>query len=92
MVPARRRKTQSHDLCAQRYPPPAQTNCLHRIHSPSLWIHSGSFIPGRNACDWWDGAKFTAAGVIVVTINYRLDAEGWLPLPDALRTAACSTS
>ncbi|MDU7193363.1 carboxylesterase/lipase family protein [Lawsonella clevelandensis] len=48
-----------------------------------VWIHGGSFIVGENACDWWDGAKFTAAGVIVVTINYRLDAEGWLPLPDA---------
>lgn len=47
-----------------------------------VWIHGGSFIKGENACNWWDGGKFTAAGVIVVTINYRLDAEGWLPLPD----------
>lgn len=48
-----------------------------------VWIHGGSFIVGENACDWWDGGAFTASGIIVVAINYRLDAEGWLPLPDA---------
>jgi len=51
-----------------------------RIGRPVLvWIHGGGLIQdgGRN----YDGTKLTAAGTVVVTINYRLGALGFLAHP-----------
>jgi para-nitrobenzyl esterase len=44
-----------------------------------VWIHGGGFTQdaGRN----YDGSKLAADGVIVVTINYRLGALGFLAHP-----------
>ncbi|MFY9190387.1 MAG: carboxylesterase family protein [Lawsonella sp.] len=47
-----------------------------------VWLHGGGFISGSNAIDWWDGKAFTAKDVVVVVPNYRLGAEGWMPLND----------
>ncbi|GHF43134.1 para-nitrobenzyl esterase [Deinococcus metalli] len=44
------------------------------------WIHGGSFITGSGAA--YDGAVLAQKyGVVVVTMNYRLGALGWLSLP-----------
>ena len=54
-----------------------------------VWIHGGAFItaPARSR---YDGAAFARDGVVCVTINYRLGAEGFLcPAPAA--NPACST-
>ena len=44
-----------------------------------VWIHGGSFITGES--DDYDPAALVRHGVIVVTINYRLGALGFLAHP-----------
>jgi para-nitrobenzyl esterase len=48
-----------------------------------VWIHGGGFVAGCSANPWYDGASFARRGLVVVSINYRLGAEGFLELPDA---------
>jgi carboxylesterase type B len=44
-----------------------------------VWIHGGSFVDGAGSMDVYDGARLAARGdVIVVTLNYRLGAIGFL--------------
>jgi para-nitrobenzyl esterase len=46
-----------------------------------VWIHGGSFVSGSASDPLFDGSKLAQAGVIVVTLNYRLGAFGWLADP-----------
>lgn len=44
-----------------------------------VWIHGGAFVTGSAAMPWYDGAPLAEKGdVVVVTINYRLGALGFL--------------
>jgi para-nitrobenzyl esterase len=43
-----------------------------------VWVHGGSFMNGSGAVDVYRGAAFARDGVVCVTINYRLQAEGFL--------------
>jgi para-nitrobenzyl esterase len=45
-----------------------------------VWIHGGSFMNGSGSVAEYDGAAFARDGVVCVTINYRLAAEGFLSL------------
>jgi para-nitrobenzyl esterase len=57
-----------------------------RLLPVMMWIHGGAFTGGAGSI--YDGAVLAAKGdVIVVTINYRLSAFGFLDLP-ALRTGS----
>jgi len=47
-----------------------------------VWIHGGSFMNGSNSVAEYNGAAFARDGVVCVTINYRLSAEGFLYLGD----------
>src|SRR5215471_15210686 len=47
-----------------------------------VWIHGGSFMNGSGSVGAYDGAAFARDGVVCVTINYRLSAEGFLYLGD----------
>ncbi|HXZ65297.1 MAG TPA: carboxylesterase/lipase family protein [Streptosporangiaceae bacterium] len=49
-----------------------------------LWIHGGSFTNGSGAVPQYDGTAFARDGVVCVTINYRLGADGFLFLPDGV--------
>ena len=49
-----------------------------------VWIHGGSFMNGSGSVGAYDGAAFARDGVVCVTINYRLAAEGFLFLEDGL--------
>jgi para-nitrobenzyl esterase len=71
-------------------PAPFSEDCLYlNVYTPTLrrdrdrpvlvWIHGGGFTEdgARN----YDGSKLAADGVVVVTINYRLGALGFLAHP-----------
>ena len=47
-----------------------------------VWIHGGSFMNGSGSVSQYDGRAFARDGVVCVTINYRLAAEGFLYLGD----------
>ncbi|EHR04963.1 carboxylesterase/lipase family protein [Bradyrhizobium sp. WSM471] len=46
-----------------------------------LFIHDGAFVSGTANDPLFDGARLAQAGVIVVTVNFRLGAFGWLSDP-----------
>ena len=49
-----------------------------------VWIHGGSFMNGSGSVGAYDGAAFARDGVVCVSINYRLAAEGFLYLGDGI--------
>jgi para-nitrobenzyl esterase len=49
-----------------------------------VWIHGGSFMNGSSSVGDYDGAAFARDGVVCVSINYRLGAEGFLFLDDGV--------
>ncbi len=58
-----------------------------------VWIHGGAYVTGAGSIPWYDGHRFAANhDVVVVTINYRLGALGFLDVsaivPDADDLAA----
>ncbi len=74
-------------------PPAHSEDCLTlNVWTPGLddarrpvmvWIHGGAFVNGNGATPWYDGRRFAAQGdVVLVTINYRLGAFGFLHLGD----------
>ena len=68
---------------------PTAEDCLYlNVYTPScdgaqrpvlFWVHGGAFLTGGGAMPWYDGSRLAARGdVVVVTINYRLGALGYL--------------
>ena len=48
-----------------------------------VWIHGGGWLNGSGSTPWYDGTRFAANGdVVLVSINYRLAAFGFLHLAD----------
>ena len=72
-------------------PQPQSEDCLYlNVWTPGLsgsrpvmvWIHGGAFTIGSGSEQYYDGANLTARGdVVIVTINYRLGAFGFVNLP-----------
>lgn len=48
-----------------------------------VWIHGGGFYAGSPASPWYRGSRFARDGVVVVTVGYRLGAEGFLAIEGA---------
>ncbi|WP_407193975.1 carboxylesterase/lipase family protein [Bradyrhizobium sp. STM 3566] len=46
-----------------------------------VFVHGGGFVTGTANDPLFDGARLAQAGLIVVTVNYRLGALGWLTHP-----------
>ncbi|MBO0684823.1 MAG: carboxylesterase family protein, partial [Candidatus Dormibacteraeota bacterium] len=72
---------------ASEQPPMSEADCLNlNVFTPGLggkrpvmvWIHGGAFIGGSGRDAWYNGSSFARRGVVVVTINYRLGALGFL--------------
>lgn len=42
-----------------------------------VWVHGGANVRGSNSLDGYDGTAFARDGVVLVSINYRLGAEGF---------------
>jgi para-nitrobenzyl esterase len=56
-----------------------------------FWCHGGAFIAGSGSSAWYEGTNLCRKGdVVVVTINHRLGAFGYLHLEDIDRRFASS--
>ncbi len=42
------------------------------------WIHGGAYTNGSGSIAWYDGSHLAARGCVVVSINYRLGAFGFV--------------
>lgn len=48
-----------------------------------VWLHGGAFITGAGSLPWYDGGNLAALhGLVIVGVNYRLGALGFLAVPD----------
>src|SRR5579863_3348470 len=78
--------------------PPVDEDCLYlNVTAPAgargrpvlFWVHGGGYETGDGSGDVTDGVTFARErGLVVVTINYRLGALGFLELPDEQPTGA----
>ena len=50
-------------------------------HPVMVWLHGGAWRTGRGDAAGTQGAALARAGMVVVTVNYRLGALGWLAHP-----------
>ncbi|MFE3647442.1 carboxylesterase/lipase family protein [Streptomyces sp. NPDC059152] len=48
-----------------------------------VFVHGGGFLAGSTRAALYDGTAFARDGVVLVTVNYRLGAAGFLDLPGA---------
>ena len=81
-------------LFAGRELPPMSENCLVlNVWTPAVndgrkrpvmfWCHGGAFIAGSGDSPWYEGTNLCRKGdVVVVTINHRLGAFGYLHLDE----------
>ena len=80
-------------------PPPPAEDCLYlNVTAPAgasgrpvlMWLHGGGYQAGSGTDMAGDGAAFARShGLVVVTINYRLGALGFLDVPGERPTGAC---
>jgi para-nitrobenzyl esterase len=55
------------------------TPALDGVRPVLVWLHGGAYLSGASAMAVFDGARLAAEGdVVVVTVNYRLGALGYL--------------
>lgn len=48
-----------------------------------VWLHGGAYTTGAASLDWYDGSILSRDGdIVVVGVNYRLGALGFLHYPD----------
>lgn len=47
-----------------------------------FWVHGGAFMTGYGHSAHFDGEHFARQGVVVVTINYRINIFGWMVHPE----------
>lgn len=57
-----------------------------------VWIHGGSNNTGAGSQPEYDGVALARMGVVVVTINYRLDVFGFLAHPELTRESGVGAS
>jgi para-nitrobenzyl esterase len=57
-----------------------------------VWIHGGSNLNGAGSQPEYDGSNLAAKGVVVVTINYRLDIFGFFAHPELTKESGTNSS
>ncbi|OJI85783.1 hypothetical protein ASPTUDRAFT_55375 [Aspergillus tubingensis CBS 134.48] len=57
-----------------------------------VWFYGGRFGSGSSSQALYDGAGLAAKGVVVVTVNYRLGALGFLAHPELSQNSSSGTS
>lgn len=55
-----------------------------------LWIHGGGFAVGSGSEPRYEGARLASQGIVVVTVNHRLNALGFLAHPELTAEAGAS--
>lgn len=68
---------------------PNSTNTKYPVY---VWFHGGRFDSGSASDPQYDGAGLAAKGVIVITVNYRLGALGFLATAELSNASASGTS
>ncbi len=58
------------------------TRDVHGRAPVMVWLHGGGFLNGSGSLPCYDGTAFARDGVVLVTLNYRLGAPGYLYLGD----------
>ena len=54
-----------------------------KVRPVLVWLHGGAYLSGAGSLDWYDGATLAREGdMVVVGVNYRLGALGFLYLPE----------
>jgi para-nitrobenzyl esterase len=56
-----------------------------------VWIHGGAFVLGAGSQSTYNGGLLAARDVVIVTVNYRMGAFGFLNLNDATNGRAPGT-
>lgn len=51
-------------------------------HPVMVFLHGGGFSSGTGGLDWYEGTRLAERGVVVVNVNYRLGALGYLYLTE----------
>ena len=46
-----------------------------------VWIHGGGWASGANSVPIYDGEQFALNEVVLVSVNYRMNAFGWMAHP-----------
>ncbi|KUJ18621.1 carboxylesterase [Mollisia scopiformis] len=62
------------------------------IYPVYVWIYGGRFAGGASSDPLYDGAGLAAKGVVVITMNYRLGALGFLAHPELSANSSSGTS
>ncbi|KAL1867015.1 hypothetical protein Plec18167_008806 [Paecilomyces lecythidis] len=68
---------------------PSKTNSRYPVY---VWIHGGRFTGGSSSDSLYDGSGLAKKGVIVVNMNYRLGALGFLAHPELSANSTSGTS
>jgi para-nitrobenzyl esterase len=55
-----------------------------------FWIHGGGFVVGSGAEPRYDGGRLAAKGIVVVAVNHRLNALGFLAHPELTAESGAS--
>ena len=48
-----------------------------------VWVHGGAFMLGSKDATISNGTEFARSGVVCVALGYRVNIEGFLPIPGA---------
>jgi para-nitrobenzyl esterase len=48
----------------------------------AVWLHGGGFYSGSGSDPWYHGTPFARAGVVTITLNYRLGVFGFLDVDE----------
>jgi len=57
-----------------------------------VWFYGGAYAEGGNSMPFADGSKLAAKGAIIVAVNYRVGAFGFLSHPDATKMSGHNAS
>jgi para-nitrobenzyl esterase len=57
-----------------------------------VWIHGGSNLNGAGSQPEFDGSRLATKGVVVLTINYRVDVFGFLAHPELTKESGTRSS